>query len=107
MFLSQFKESNDKEIQMKDTNIDAFKVFLKCIYFEEFHSKSFYDYSLAIDIFKLSHRFQIKHLSLNIEEVLIELISIENIVDIYDFALVFELNKLLNALKKFSNENEK
>ncbi len=31
-----FKESNDKEIQMKDTNIDGFLVFLKCIYLEEF-----------------------------------------------------------------------
>ncbi len=42
--------------------------------------------------------------SFNIEEVLIELISIENTVDIYDFALIFELNKLLNKLKIIDKE---
>jgi hypothetical protein len=31
MFLSQFKESVDKELEIKETNIEAFKVFLKCI----------------------------------------------------------------------------
>jgi hypothetical protein len=35
---------------------------------------------------------------------LIELISIENTVDIYDFALIFELNKLLNKLKIIDKE---
>jgi hypothetical protein len=59
-FLSQFKESNDKEIEIKDTNIEVFEVFLKCIYLEEFNSKSINDYSLAIDVFKIRHKYQIK-----------------------------------------------
>ncbi len=36
IFSLDFKQSDDKEIQIKDTNIDAFLVFLKCIYLEEF-----------------------------------------------------------------------
>ncbi len=36
-----------------------------------------------------------------IEGELIELISIENNLDIYEFAIVYELNNLLNKLKNF------
>ncbi len=40
-----------------------------------------------------------------IEWELIELISIENNLDIYEFAIVYELNNLLNKLKNFVNQN--
>ncbi len=106
MFLSQFKESNDKEIEIKDTNIEAFEVFLKCIYFDIFDSKAIKDYSLVIDVFRLSHRYQTQELSHFIEEELIELITVSNVVDIYEFALIYDLNKLLNALKVFVNKNK-
>jgi hypothetical protein len=53
MFLSQFKETNDKEIEIKDTNIEAFKVFLKCIYFQKLDSNHFKDYSMAFDVYRL------------------------------------------------------
>jgi hypothetical protein len=102
MFLSQFKESVDKELEIKDTNIESFKVFLKYCYFDEL--EAMFDYSLAIDVFRLSHKYQMKDL-MNLIEELIELISIENNVDIYDFAIVYELNNLLSKLKIFINQN--
>jgi hypothetical protein len=103
---NESKQSIDKEIKIKDTNIDAFKVFLKCIYFEEFHSKSIDDYSLAIDVFKLSHRFQTQELSHFIEEELIQLISLENCFDILEFAFIYQLKQLLITLKDFVVKNK-
>jgi hypothetical protein len=103
---NQFKESVDKELEIKDTNIEAFKVFLKCIYFEEFDSKSIEDYSLAIDVFRLSHRFQTQELSHFIEEELIEFISVENCFAILEFALIYELKQLLITLKDFVIKNK-
>jgi hypothetical protein len=99
MFLSQFRESVDKELEIKNTNIESFKVFLKYCYFDQL--EAMFDYSMAIDVFRLSHKYQMKDLMNLVEEELMELISIEKNVDIYDFAIVFELNNLLNNLQNY------
>ncbi len=106
MFLSQFRESNDKEIEIKDTNIDAFKVFLKYCYFYDLDSNHIKDYSLAFDVFRLSHRFQVKDLMDLIEKKLFSMITIENILIICEFALIFDLNDLLIALKMIFDQNK-
>jgi hypothetical protein len=81
MLSGDFKESNAKEIELKETPVEAFKVLLKYFYFEGFNLREDIsnDHSLAIEIFKLSHRYQMKKLSDVIEEELIEMISFENI----------------------------
>jgi hypothetical protein len=106
IFSLDFKESNDKEIQIKDTNIEAFYVFLKCIYFDVFDSEDITDSSMAFDVYRLSHRYETQELSLIIEEELIRMISIENISFIYEFCLIYETNQLLKGLKKFFNQNK-
>ncbi len=105
MFLSQFKESTEKEIQIKDTNIEAFKLFLKYCYFNELDSNEIKDYSMAFDVFKLSHRYQIQELSHFIEEKLIEMIAVENVFIFFDLGLFYQLIQLLNSLKSFMNQN--
>jgi ribosomal protein S17E len=103
---NEFKRSIEKVIEIKDTNVEAFKVFLKCIYFEEFDSKSIENYSLAIDVFKLSQRFQTQELSHFVEEELIELICVENCFAIHELALIYESKRLLITLKDFFIKNK-
>jgi hypothetical protein len=107
MLWGDFKESNAKEIELKETPVEAFKVLLKYFYFEGFNLREDIsnDHSLAIEIFKLSHRFQMKELSDVIEEELIEMISYENIAIFCELGLFYELNKLLDALKQFVAQN--
>jgi hypothetical protein len=105
MFLSQFKETNDKEIEIKDTNIEAFKVFLKCIYFEKLDSNDIKDYSMAFDVYRLSHKYQTQELSHFIEQQLIAMIAVQNVFNFFEFGLFYESNHLLKALKTFVNQN--
>jgi hypothetical protein len=62
---------NSKKVMTKRskclTNIEVFKLFLKYCYFYDLDSIHIKDYSIAIDVFKLSHRFQIQDLMDSIE----------------------------------------
>lgn len=107
MFFGDFKESNNKEIELKETSIEAFKLFLKYFYFEGFKLREdvYNGYLMAIEVFKLSHRFQMKQLSDVIEGELIQMISIDNIAIFCEIGLLYELNQLLEALKRFVAQN--
>jgi hypothetical protein len=107
MFSTEFKESKEKEIIINETNVDAFKIFLKTIYFDEFDSKEIKDYLVAIEVFKLAHRYEIHMLSNIVEEILIEMVSLENAIILIDFALVYDLNNLIKFLELFIKDNEK
>lgn len=107
MFSTEFKESKEREITINETNVDAFKIFLKTIYFDEFDSKEIKDYLVAIEVFKLAHRYEIHMLSNIVEELIIEMVSLENVVILIDFALVYDLNNLIKFLELFMKDNEK
>lgn len=101
MLFGEFKESNDKENEMKEASVQTFKVLLKYCYFEELVLNDRNDYLMAIEVFKLSHRFQMQYLSHIIEYNLIAMFTIHNIIDIYRFGYFYELKKLLFITKKF------
>jgi hypothetical protein len=107
MFSTELKESKEKEITINETNVDAFKIFLKTIYFDEFDSKEIKDYLVAIEVFKLAHSYEIHMLSNIVEELIIEIVSFENALILIDFALVYDLNNLIKFLELFMKDNEK
>jgi len=67
MFFRHFEESDGKEIELKEASIRSFEVMLKWIYCQKFDLKEENDYLLAIDVFKLWHRFQLQTLMETIE----------------------------------------
>jgi hypothetical protein len=107
MIFGKSKEVVNNEIEIKDTSIESFTLFLKFLYFEQFFSNDIKDHKTVIEVFKLSHRFQIKTLTDLLEEELVPMISMENIFCYYEFAMSYKLNKLLNAIKEFVIKNEK
>ncbi len=107
MFFGNFKQSNQKEIQIKDVSIDSFKVMLKWIYCQELDLNEENDYLMAIDVFKLSHRFELKKLMTTIEHKLIQIISIENIEVFTKFATFYDLKQLIKSCEHFIENNPK
>ncbi len=105
MLFGNFKESNDKQIELKETPINAFKLLLKFCYSEQFLLEDKNDYLMAIEVFKLSHRFQMKSLSNLIQMLLISMFSINNIIDIYDLGVMYELKKIQFFAQKFVAKN--
>jgi hypothetical protein len=86
MFFRHFEESNAKEIEIKEASIRSFEVMLKWIYCQKFDLNDKNDYLLAIDVFKLCHRFELQRLMETIERKLIEMITICNNDVIYKLA---------------------
>jgi hypothetical protein len=107
MLFGDFKEKNDKEIELKETPLDAFKLFLKYLYCQGFDLAQDIsnDHLLAIKMIELSHRFQINRLTLVIEKILIKMISNENLTMICEVCILYDLNQLLNAMKQFVVKN--
>jgi BTB/POZ domain-containing protein 3/6 len=107
IFFGNGKESNEKEIEIKDASIDSFKVMLKWIYCQELHLNEQNDYLMAINVFKLSHRFELKKLMTTIEQKLIQMISIENIEVLTEFASFYDLKQLIKICEHFIENNPK
>ena len=110
MFSGEFREAKDNEIEVKDTNFEAFKTMVRYLYCDElvFDDKS--DYSIAIEVFKLGHRYELKRLMDSIEQELIRMITNENIehmIEIYSFANFYNLDNLIKALNTFIEKNIK
>jgi BTB/POZ domain-containing protein 9 len=137
MFFGDMLESNAQEVEIKDAPIDAFKVMLKYVYSEQLVLDFEKDFLMAIEIFKIAHRFQFLRLVDMIEQSFIKMLKkhnylrvdtfnisydefltrrkfesslmivIENIVSIYEFALLYELKELINSCQRFITKNSK
>ncbi len=141
MFFGDMIESKAKEVEIKDTTVEAFKLMLKYVYFEELYLGDRNDYEMAFEIYRIAHRFELRKLTATLHMLLIEMVTndvntlgeyigfpkddnfenwisklkvilekessvrymktIENIVWIYEFANLFELNDLRLACYHF------
>ena len=106
MFGSDFKESKDKELEIKDINYQSFESMLRFVYCEQLVvNNEGNPMQSLIDIFKVGHKYQIKKLMNCCEEEMIELISIENIESFSKFAFNYNLEKLIKQLESFITKN--
>jgi hypothetical protein len=141
MFYGDMIESKAKEVEIKDTTVEAFKLMLKYIYFEELDLGNDNDYEMAFEIYRIAHRFELRKLIEILYKSLVEMVTndvntlqdyisfpkddsfenwiskqkvilekessvrymktIQNIVWIYEFANLFELNGLRLACHQF------
>ncbi len=77
----------------------------KYVYYEQFILDDPTDYSLAIELFKLGHRFQLKRSLKMVEHSLTKMITINNLVEVYELTKTYELNTLTNCWNCFVNRN--
>ncbi|XP_054154425.1 kelch-like protein 8 [Oppia nitens] len=104
MFFGNFKEAMESEIQIsEDYDLDAFKLVLKYCYFEELTSKDWplEPLPMAIKVFQLAHFYRIKHLCFIAERKIINLISVDNLIDIFDFGRQYRRKRVIVLLRKF------
>ncbi len=104
MFFEE-KATNDKEFVITNASLGAFKVMLKYVCYEKFILDDPIDYSLPIEVFKLGHRFQLKRLLKMIEHSLTKIITINNLVEVYELAKTYQLNTLTKSWNCFVNRN--
>jgi hypothetical protein len=107
MSMRDLKDSKVSELIIDDASFDSFKIMLKYFYTEKFILEEDNDYLMALEVFKLSKKFQLKRLMDLIEIEMIKLIKIDNFKEIYEFAFENELITLINSWKKFVFENKK
>ena len=103
MFFGDFSEANAKEVVIHDTTLEAFQLLLKYCYFEDLSATDWpsNDHSLVIDVYKVSHLYQIKSLCLLCVKRLITLISDRNVNDMLRFARLYRSKIILVFAKKF------
>jgi hypothetical protein len=123
-------EKTAKEVQIKDTNTEAFYLLLKYVYTEKFELNKENDYEMAINVFKIAHRFRFERLVFTIEKWFTKMIEknidlmqskcisfrehykslklepsieavIESIVCIYEFAKLYEIVQIINNCRQF------
>lgn len=110
MFSGEFREAKDNQIEVKDTNFEAFKTMIRFLYCDELVFEDKNDYSIAIEVFKLGHKYELKRLMDCIEQELIKMITNENIehmIEFYSFANFYKLENLIKALNTFIEKNIK
>ena len=110
MFSGEFRETKDNEIEVKDTNFEAFKTMIRFLYCDRLVFDDKNDYSIAIEVFKLGHKYELKRLMDCIEQELIRMITNENIehmIEFYSFANFYNLQNLIKALNTFIEKNIK
>jgi hypothetical protein len=91
MFFTDMIESKAKEIQIKETSIEAFKEMLKFVYTESFDfDKESPDYEMVFNVFEIAHRFQFERLIDVIKTLMIEMLTNTSVSNIYSF-LTFTL----------------
>ena len=112
MFFGEFKESKTTEIKLKETNLEAFKILLKYCYTEDLSptdwsiGKDGPDISLILNVLKCAHLYEIRFLCRICQLKLIGFISIENVIDILDFGLLYRLKPILVFVRKFAKKHQ-
>jgi hypothetical protein len=107
MFYGNSNQSDAKEVLINGTTVEAMKHLLYFIYLESFDT--LFDeengFPNAIDLCKLCVRYEVKNSVETVEYLMDDIIKVDNFVVIYEFALEFGLNQLLDSLRVFGVQN--
>ncbi|XP_066978684.1 BTB/POZ domain-containing protein 9-like isoform X1 [Macrobrachium rosenbergii] len=98
------RESHQAEVEIKDTNLTAFKVLLKYIY-TGWVSLSSEKEETVLDILGLAHQYGFEDLESAICDYLKDALCIPNICVIYDMASLYNLTNLKTVCEDFMDKN--
>ena len=94
------KESQESDIEIKVTSLQAFKYLMKYLYCGHIQLKSFKEETI-LEIFCLSHEYGFVELENAISDYLKNVLSIRNVCVIYDTANLFQLSQLADVCRTF------
>ncbi|XP_027226224.2 BTB/POZ domain-containing protein 9 [Penaeus vannamei] len=98
------RESHQTEVEIKDTNLTAFKVLLKYIY-TGWVSLNSEKEETVLDILGLAHQYGFEDLESAICDYLKDTLCILNICVIYDMASLYNLSNLKAVCEDFMDKN--
>ena len=106
MFSHNFREFNDKEVEIKDTTYEAFKTFIRFLYCDELVFKDDNDLQLIEDVCKLSDKYQTSRLKAKIGKHLKKIEStLENIESFARIAFRYQIQDLIATVMAFIDKN--
>ncbi|CAH1390251.1 unnamed protein product [Nezara viridula] len=97
------KESQQSEIEIIGTNVNAFKSLLKYIYTGKLSLSSLKEDAI-LDILGLAHQYGFIQLEKAICDYLVKSITNENVFSIYDAARLYQLDIVIETCKKFIDQ---
>ncbi|XP_042206116.1 BTB/POZ domain-containing protein 9-like isoform X2 [Homarus americanus] len=98
------RESHQAEVEIKDTNLTAFKVLLKYIY-TGWVSLSSEKEETVLEILGLAHQYGFEDLESAVCDYLKDALCIANICVIYDMASLYNLTNLKTVCEDFMDKN--
>ncbi|KAL1138587.1 hypothetical protein AAG570_008650 [Ranatra chinensis] len=98
------KESLQSEIEMRGTNVAAFKVLLKYIYTGQMSLASLKEDAI-LDILGLAHQYGFEDLEAAICDYLRQSLTVQNVCLIYNAARLYQLKFLSKVCKTFIDDN--
>ncbi|CAG2117616.1 unnamed protein product [Medioppia subpectinata] len=105
MFSSKFKESNDEIIEILDMKYEAFKATIRYMYCNKLVLSDGSDHTLAMDVYRCGHKYNLISLMHCSEKMLIKMITFDTIEDMYLLARDYNLQKLRQCLDDFLKTN--
>ena len=105
-FWGDFADSGLKEIEVKDATVDGFKAMLRFLYTEELFLSDEQSVEIWLDLYNLSHKYQLKRLMKCMENhIEAKLINKDNFADIHFFAFERKFDTLMEISKNFISNN--
>ena len=101
-FSGNFADSGQKEIQISDATVDGFKAMLWFLYREELFLVDQDSVELCLDVYNLSHKYQLYRLMKCLENHIdIKVINKDNFADIHLFACERQFDALVQISMNF------
>lgn len=98
------RESNQMEIELKGTSLDAFKILLKYIY-TGYMTLTTLGEDAILDVLALAHQYSFADLETSISDYLKAILNTGNVCDIYDTATMFQLTSLASVCCSFMDRH--
>lgn len=98
------RESRQAEVEIKDTNLTAFKILLKYIY-TGYVSLGSEKEEIVLEILSLAHQYGFEDLESSICDYLKDALRIHNICIIYDMSSLYNLDTLKTFCEDFMDKN--
>jgi len=100
LFASGLKESQEKEVELKETPIEAFRLLLRFIYTGQM-SLVEQELEVVLDGLGLAHRYCFAELEQSVAEYLGSTLSVETVCQVFEAATLYEIQPVTDSCYTF------
>jgi BTB/POZ domain-containing protein 9 len=104
MFFCGLRETTDKEVELKDTPVAAFKAILGYVYTGRLRLADLKE-DVVLDTLGLAHQYEFPELEASIAEYLQSILNVDNVCVLYDAASLYGQGKLEQTCLQFMDRN--